>query len=69
MHGHVNVKTTSPTQQLCLFHNFRFELRPSTLQPLVVQIVLAAVVFFTVRQRRNSTQTQKDRFCAELITH
>jgi len=29
---------TVPTQQLCLFHNFRFQLQPSTLQPLVAQI-------------------------------
>ena len=60
---------TLPTQQLCLFHNFRYELQPSTLQPLVAQTVLTEVVFFPVQQGRNLAQVQKDRFCADLITH
>jgi hypothetical protein len=60
---------TLPTQQLCLFHSFRFQLQPSTLQPLVAQIFLAVIVFFSVQQGRNLIQVQKDRFCADLITH
>jgi hypothetical protein len=56
---------TLPTQQLFLVNNFRFELHPSTLKPLVAQIFLAAFVIFSVHQGRSLAQVQKDRFCAE----
>jgi hypothetical protein len=45
------------------------QLPTSTLQSPVAQILLAVVVFFPVQQGRNLTQVQKDRFCADLITH